>query len=100
MNLALERREQADESPVTASVILTPLVDEDYWAYRVKLSDRQAVLGFPKFNTIGIGFAVEDASWNTNLSYTAPAEKIFDHIKRNKGDDSTAGSRSRWDGTA
>ena len=68
-------------------IAITPLVDEEYWLFRVPLNDKQAVVGFPKFSTIGIGFQVED-DWNTNLPYSCEAEKIFDHISHNKGDDS------------
>jgi hypothetical protein len=86
--LTLEVKGQADESPVVGGlVMLTPNLGEDYWAYRVVLSERQAIVGFPKFGTIGIGFAVEE-DWNTNLPFTLPAERIFDHIAHNKGDDS------------
>ncbi len=55
------------------------------WTHRVKLTDRQAILGFPKFATIGIGFAVEDDGWD--LPYTVDAERIYEHIACNKGDD-------------
>lgn len=61
--------------------------DQDYWTYRVRLSEGQAIVGFRKFMTIGIGFALED-DWNTNLPYNCETEEIFQHIKRNKGDDS------------
>lgn len=84
--LKLERRGQADRTGMVGPVMLAPVTDEDYWAYRVRLTNRQAVIGFPKFTTIGIGFAVED-DWNTNLPYTLPAERIFNHISHNKGDD-------------
>jgi len=92
--LALERRTQPDKSPVFADITgtvvgtMTPPIDEDYWAYRVKLSETQAVVGFPKFGTIGIGFAVEDDDWNVNLPYSVETERIFEHIQKNKGDDS------------
>lgn len=90
MKLTLESKNQRDGtvrlgSP-TAMVELTPMVDEDYWTYRVVLSPTQAILGFPKFSTIGIGFA-EEEDWNTNLPYTCPAEQIYEHIEHNKGDD-------------
>jgi hypothetical protein len=86
--LKLERRNQADKTPILGGgVMLTPAIDEDYWAYRVRLSAEQAVVGFPKFGTIGIGFAVEE-DWNTNLPYTCATESIFGHIEDNKGDDS------------
>jgi len=68
-------------------IMFTPPLDEDYWLFRVQLTDKQAVVGFPKFRTIGIGFQVED-DWNTNLPYTCESEKIYDHIKHNKADDS------------
>lgn len=86
MNLTLETREQANETATAGPVSLTPFVNEDYWQYRVRLTDKQAIVGFPKFFTIGIGFAVED-DWNTNLPYTCTAEEIYEHIKHNAGDE-------------
>ena len=87
--LTLERRtEQADKTVVAGPAMITPAVDEDYWSYRVKLSDTQAVVGFPKFGTVGIGFAQEEEDWNTNLPYTCTTEEIARHIMRNKGDES------------
>jgi hypothetical protein len=68
-------------------VIITPPINENYWLFRVPVSDKQAIVGFPKFNTIGIGFQFED-DWNTNLPYSCGAQEIFDHISHNKGDDS------------
>jgi hypothetical protein len=92
MELVLERKEEQDRPPLVTKhggqLLMTPPINEGYWAYRVRLSETQAIVGFPKFGTIGIGFAVED-DWNTNLPYQhCSAEAIFDHIKRNKGDDS------------
>lgn len=89
MELQLERRNQANETGVVSlggnsSALIAPFVDEDYWAYRVKVSETQAVVGFPKYATIGIGFAVEDGSWNTNLPYRCEAEKIAKHIDVNR----------------
>jgi hypothetical protein len=66
-----------------AALMITPPIDEDYWLFRVKLFEDQAVVGFPKYNTIGIGFAQEE-DWNTNLPYTCDAEKIYNHISHNK----------------
>lgn len=67
-------------------IMMTPSVGKkDYWMFRVKVSKKQAVIGFPKFGTIGVGFEVEDASWNTNLPYSCPTSQIFNHIKKNKG---------------
>ena len=95
MELILEIRDQGNETVVIGDggVALTPPVSENYWSHRVRLSDTQAVIGFPKFSTIGIGFAVEEDSWNTNLPYTCPTDKILKHIKHiidNKGDEEIA----------
>ena len=67
--------------------MITPPLDEDYWLFRVPVSDRQAIVGFPKFLTVGVGFQREE-DWNTNLPYTCEAKEIFDHIEHNRGDDS------------
>jgi hypothetical protein len=84
ITLTLERRDQRDRSPQFAggAVVMTPPIDETYWAYRVRLTDRQAVVGFPKFGTIGIGFAAEQ-DWNTNLPYTCQTIDIVSHIWHN-----------------
>ncbi|MCX6304396.1 MAG: hypothetical protein NT040_05475 [Bacteroidetes bacterium] len=65
-------------------VMFTPSVGKDYWLFRVKLFKDQAIIGFPKFSTIGIGFAIEDADSNTNLPYSLFPEQIYSHIKANK----------------
>jgi hypothetical protein len=90
-DLILENKNQPNETAVFGggAVMMTPMVDEDYWTYRVRLSEKQAVLGFPKFLTVSIGFAQEE-DWNTNFPYTCDTEEIFQHIKHNKGDDSIA----------
>ena len=69
------------------TIMTTPLINEDYWVFRVAVSENQAIVGFEKFFTIGIGFQHEE-DWNTNLPYQSSAQKIFDHISHNKGDDS------------
>lgn len=97
--LVLEVRDQSDGTVRLgigsgAVAMLTPSLGEDYWTYRVMLGDRQAVVGFPKFSTIGVGFAVED-DWNTNFPYTCDTEEIFEHIAHNKGDDSIPDSDVR-----
>lgn len=89
MDLTLEIREQANETTVVGPMMLTPLVHDDYWSYRVKLSESQSVIGFPKFTTFGIGFAAEE-DWNSNLNFVRPAEQIWQHIRHNKGDDAIA----------
>ncbi|PZG49843.1 hypothetical protein C1I98_11035 [Spongiactinospora gelatinilytica] len=86
MNLVLEIRGQANETARIGSLALTPPIREDYWTYRVQLGERQAIVGFPKFGILGIGFAVEK-DWNANLPYDCAAEEIYEHIAHNKGDD-------------
>lgn len=86
MELVLETKDQENKTAEIGAALLTPPIDEDYWAYRVRLTDTQAIVAFPKFFTVGIGFAREE-DWNTNLPYTCDAEEIFQHIEHNKGDD-------------
>lgn len=87
-DLVLERREQNDETLeadlLNTTVMVTPPISEDYWAYRVCVADGQAVVGFPKFTTIGIGFAVEE-DWNLNLPHSMSASHIANHIWPNRG---------------
>ena len=64
-------------------IMITPSLDDNYWIFRVKLHKNQSVVAFPKFTTIGIGFAIEDDDWNTNLPYTCEAQVILDHIWSN-----------------
>ena len=59
---------------------------DNFWIFRVKVSNNQAIVGFPKFSVIGIGFQKE-TDWNTNLPSDIEATRIFSHIKANKGDD-------------
>lgn len=73
-------------------ILVTPPIDENFWLFRVPVSDNQAIVGFPKFLTIGIGFQHE-TDWNANLPYRCPAEEIFNHIKHNKGDRSIPDAR-------
>jgi hypothetical protein len=85
--LVLETRHQRNETAFAGAFMVTPPVNEDYWEYRVRLTETQAIVGFPKFFTIGVGFSVEE-DWNTNLPFTCDTDEIFQHIKHNKGDDS------------
>jgi hypothetical protein len=57
--------------------------NEEYWLFRVRLHKNQAIVGFPKFGTIGIGFENEEDS-NTNLPYNDTTFALFKHIKHNK----------------
>lgn len=85
--LVVERRDQENLTPDFGGMMITPKIGEDYWSHRVRLSEGQAIVAFPKFVTIGVGFAVE-TDWNTNLPWTCETQQIFDHISHNKGDDS------------
>lgn len=67
------------------TILFTPQLGTDNsWLFRVQLSKKQSIVGFPKFMIIGIGFSNERMG-NTNLPYTCSPEKIFNHIKDNKG---------------
>jgi hypothetical protein len=67
------------------NILITPAITPDFWLYRVALTSKNAIVAFPKFGTIGIGFQNEE-DWNTNLPYTCAAEEICDHIKHNAAD--------------
>ena len=89
MKLVLETKQGpvAEPQPLApVGVITTPPITPEYWLFRVKVSETQAIVGFPKFFQCGIGFAVEKDDWNTNLPSTCEAEEIYEHIKVNKGD--------------
>jgi hypothetical protein len=64
-------------------IAITPLIDENFFIARVMLYEDQAICIFPKFFTIGCGFAKED-DWNTNLPLSCDAEEIYTHIEHNK----------------
>lgn len=87
-HLTLERRDEPDQTKSlsvkdsSVTLVLTPPVSEDYWSYRVRFNDRQALIAFPKFDTFGIGFAREE-DWNTNLPYTCHTLEIVSHIWHN-----------------
>lgn len=91
--LVLEVNESFDQpTGDLGRVLITPAISPDYWIYRVRLTDEQAILGFPKFTGIGIGFEHEE-DWNSNLPFSCPASRIYDHIEHNKGDDSITRER-------
>jgi len=81
-----------DPKPLGNSVLITPPIGEDYWLLRVPVSKNQAVVCFPKFGTIGVGFQKE-TDWNTNLPYSCEAIEIFNHIAHNKGTGNIPDSR-------
>jgi hypothetical protein len=64
-------------------VSITPPIDAEYFLARVVLYRDQAINIFPKFFTIGCGFAKEE-DWNTNLPLTKDAVEIYEHIAHNK----------------
>lgn len=92
--LILESRSQVEGGIIGGGLFITPGIGDDYWSYRVRLTETQSILGFPKFSTIGIGFA-QEKDWNTNLPYTCETEEIYRHIKHNRGDKSIKGKRVR-----
>jgi len=71
------------KTPAGGVVSITPPVGESYYVARVPLARDQAIQIFPKFFTVGCGFAQEE-DWNTNLPLRCPAEQIYAHIKSNK----------------
>lgn len=93
MQLKLERKDQVNKTGVAVDsndepvAMFTPPIDADYWTYRVIVGEGQAVLGFPKFGTLGIGFAVEKYDWNRNLPATSGVDRVTEWILPNKGDD-------------
>lgn len=64
-------------------VSITPDINADYFIARVPLFQDQSIVIFPKFGTIGCGFAQEE-DWNTNLPIRSDAKVIYDHIAKNK----------------
>jgi len=77
---------KAEDSFAEGRIMVTPPIDADYWLFRVSLTDKQAVVAFPKFGLIGIGFQHEE-DWNTNLPSDCEAEEIAKHIWHNRGDE-------------
>lgn len=63
--------------------LIPPMVHEDYWLFRAQLKHGQAIVAFPKYATLGIGFA-QETDWNTNLPAKCEPEEIFQHIRHNK----------------
>lgn len=73
------------EKLAKSGILITPPLDgENYWTFKVKVTQRQAVIGFQKFGTIGIGF-LKEQDWNTNLPFKCETMEIYNHIKHNKG---------------
>lgn len=56
------------------------------WLFRVKVSDGQAVIGYPRLSTIGVGFAVEsDDDFGVDAPYDLGVEEIWAAIRVNAG---------------
>jgi hypothetical protein len=87
MNIEYNSKIVPSNGNIGNGILITPPINKDFWMMRVPLNERQAIVCFPKFSTICIGFQHEE-DWNTNLPYTCAAQQIFDHIAHNKGDDS------------
>ncbi len=93
MKLQIEMNNNFDFSRYTESlvvidgigVMITPPIDDSYWMMRVPVSKKQAIVCFPKFGSIGIGFRVEGEDWNVNMPSSCETQYIYDHIKVNKG---------------
>lgn len=85
--LELNARKVVDPS-AGRRVMVTPPLHDGYWLARVPVGrkGKQAVVCFPKFGTIGIGFQQEE-DHNTNFAFAHPAEEILDHIRKNKGEE-------------
>lgn len=89
MKLELKTNPKQAKSAADAllpGVLLCPaeIGQDDYWIFKVELSKDQAIIAFPKFTTLGVGF-LKETDWNTNLPYTCDAEMILNHIRVNKG---------------
>lgn len=93
MNLKLEvnTKTLVERQPIPG-MRLPPPIDENWWLWRVAVSENQAIVAFPKFGSIGCGFQKEE-DWNTNLPISEAAEDIYEHIKHNKGDDTIPKAR-------
>ncbi len=94
MNLVLEYNSSCVDKTIICSsdqfsFIMTPSINgNEDWLFRVKVSDKQAIISFPKLSTLGVGFAQENKDWNRNLPCTCETQTVWNHIKGNKGDDS------------
>lgn len=87
VHLDLQTRDQQDRSLIHTSLGVLSLGTsggDDYWTYRVPLTERQAVIGFPVHGTTGIGFATGETG--VHLPYRAGTEQIMRHIGKYKGD--------------
>jgi hypothetical protein len=85
LQLEINPTKVKDETRLNSFVYLMSAdAGENNWIARVRLTEKQAIVAFPKFGTVGIGFQSE-RDWNTNLPASCEAEEIYDHIKHNAG---------------
>lgn len=78
---------ERDEPDLYAFILERRPRNKDNWIYRVKLSHKQAVIGYPHQGTIMIAFEHED-HLDLSVSYNQfTPELIYHHIQSNKGDD-------------
>lgn len=71
------------EETENARILFGGVPSNDKILFVVKMCTGQAIVAFPKFSGIAIGF-FEEEDWNTNLPYQCKAEEIYEHIKCNK----------------
>ncbi len=81
--LEINAKTVTDNISISKNILITPPIDEDYWTVRVNIYEDQYIQAFPKFTTMGIGFAIED-DWNRNLPFSSSAEEIMLHIWYNR----------------
>jgi hypothetical protein len=74
-DLKLRRRAEEDQTRVGPNLSIGRSGGDDYWAYRVDLSDKQALIGFPKHGTIGIDFLHNRGE---DLPYSVNPERLAD----------------------
>lgn len=84
LNKVINKGENSQFKLGNTKVMFTPPIGKDYWIFRVQVSEKQAVIGFPKFGSCGVGFQVEDDDWNTNLPSSCETMKLYNWIKCNK----------------
>jgi len=70
------------------AIVMCSPGDQENYVFKVHVSEKQAIVAFSKFGSLGVAFLVEDEDGNRNLPSSSTPEKIYDWIYCNKGDDS------------
>jgi len=83
--IEINSNEVKEHQPIP-NVLITPNISPEFWICRVKLTEKQALVVFPKFGMLAIGFKHEE-DWNTNLPLSCDADRIYQHIRHNRGDE-------------